>query len=385
MLTPGTFVFPGHSFYEDIVMSSDFESIVRAENKSRVKWGFIWAIICAILWGLGYVALSMLWLVPPYKEFAIFPKGSDGFIVATISMVSSASIIYSLILTIFWVGGTGKMSDLPRTIRFFKASRWYMLAAVFGGPVAIFGSTLAIGYIGGAFAASAALLSAVVGAVAAKIWYGENISRKAWMGICLILLGGIFIWNPGQMIAEITNPLAPEGIWIGYLGSLMSVIGWGLEGATAARALDVTDADTGILTRFISESFIWIFIFWPASMIIFGFDTVFNAIIATLSSPSFIIWALIAGLTVGLCYVALYKAYPLIGVGRGLSVGSLYVIFAILGLSFFMGSPIGLWLVIGASIAIIGTFVMYWESGDSLLECTRDCKPALAKLKEGIQ
>lgn len=366
-------------------MSSDFESIIRAENKNRVKCGFMWSIICAILWGLGYVALSMLWLVPPYKEFTIFPTGSTGFIVATISMVSSASIIYSSILTIFWVGGTGKIADLPRTIRFFKVSRWYMLAAAFGGPIAIFGSTLAIGYIGGAFAASAALLSAVVGAFAAKIWYGENISRKAWVGICLILLGGVFIWNPAQMIAEITNPLSPKGIWIGYLGALMAIVGWGLEGASAAHALDITDADTGILTRFIFESFIWIFILWPASMLFFGFDIITKAIIVTLSSLSFIIWAIIAGLTVGLCYVALYKAYPLIGVGRGLSVGSLYVVFAILGLSFFMGSPVSLWLLFGTSIAILGTFVMYWESGSSLLEGNRDCNFPLAELNESIR
>jgi drug/metabolite transporter (DMT)-like permease len=275
----------------------------------------------------------------------------------------------------------GKFADIPRTLRTYKISRWYALAAVFGGPVAIFGSTIAIGYIGGAFAASAALLTSVVGAFAAKVWYGENITRRAWMGIGMIIMGGIFIWNPSQMIAEIMNPASPEGVWIGYLGGFLSAIGWGLEGAIAARVLDVTDADSGLVVRFISESMIWLILLIPVSMFIFGFDVMVTALLGTFTSLSFLIWMVIVALSLGVCYIALYKAYPLIGVGRGLSIGTLYVVFAILGLSIFMGVPIGWWIIVGSSIAIVGIFVMYWESSDSVLECTRDCKPALSELK----
>ncbi|WP_406655824.1 DMT family transporter [Methanolobus sp. ZRKC2] len=363
-------------------MDDNLENLVRNENKSRVRWGFTWAIICAVLWGLGYVALSMLWIVPPFGEWLIFPEGASGYIVATIIITTSTAIFFSLVLTLYWIGGQGKLADLTRTIRFFKVSKWYALAAAFGGPIAIFGSTIAIGYIGAAFAASAALLCSVVGAITAKFWYGENITRRAWIGICLIMTGGVFIWNPSQMVAEIMNPAAPEGIWLGYLGGIMSAIGWGLEGAVAARVLDVTDADTGLVVRFISESLIWILILWPVSMLVFGFDTMITVISATLTSSSFLIWVIITSLSLGVCYVALYKTYPLIGVGRGLSISTLYVPCAIVFLYIFMGVPVAWWLILGASIAIAGTFVMYWESGDSLLECTRDCKPALDELKD---
>ncbi|WP_440947672.1 hypothetical protein ACSAZL_05265 [Methanosarcina sp. T3] len=364
-------------------MNSELEAVVKAENKKRVKWGFIWAFICAVLWGMGYVALTILWRVPPYSDFVIFPKGSAGMTVATISITSAMAIIFALVLSVVWVTNTGKLSDLPRTVLFFKASKWYAFGAVFGGPIAIFGSTIAIGYIGAAFAASSALLCSVVGAIVAKFWYGENISRKAWIGICLIVLGGIFIWNPIQMIAEIANPAAPEGIWIGYFGGLMSAIGWGMEGAIAAHALDITDADTGVVTRYIAESFIWITLIWPASMVIFGVNTMASALVATFSSSSFILWMVIAAMSLGICYVALYKAYPLIGVGRGLSISTLYVIFSIIALYVFLGEPIKWWLILGASIAVIGTFVMYWESSDSFLECTRGCKPVIVEIEGG--
>ncbi|MDI3486839.1 MAG: hypothetical protein PWQ50_2059 [Methanolobus sp.] len=362
-------------------MVEDLEKVMRNENKSRVRWGFIWAFTCAVLWGLGYVALSMLWIVPPFGDWMIFPEGASGYLVATIIMTACTAITFSVVLTFVWVGGQSKLADLPRTILFFKVSKWYALAAAFGGPIAIFGSTIAVGYIGAAFAASAALLCSVVGAIVAKLWYGENITRRAWAGICMIIIGGIFIWNPSQMLAEIMNPAAPDGIWIGYVGGVMSAIGWGMEGAVAARALDITDADTGLVVRFISEALLWIFVLWPISMLVFGIDTMATVIVATLSSPSFLIWIVITGLSLGLCYIALYKSFPLIGVGRGLSVSTLYVPFAMVSLYVFMGAPIAWWLVLGAMIAVLGTFVMYWESGDSLLECTRDCKPALNELK----
>jgi drug/metabolite transporter (DMT)-like permease len=362
-------------------MVDDLEKVMRNENKSRVRWGFFWAFTCAVLWGLGYVALSMLWIVPPFGEWLIFPEGASGYLVATIVMTASIAIFFSAILTIFWIGGHGKLEDLPRTIRFFKVSKWYAVAAVFGGPVAIFGSTIAVGYVGAAFAASAALLCSVVGAIAAKLWYEENITKKAWLGICLILVGGVFIWNPSQMISEIMNPASPEGIWIGYLGGFMSALGWGLEGAFAARALDITDADIGLVVRFTSEALIWVFILWPLSMLLFGINTMTTVIIATFTTPSYLIWIIITSLSLGVCYVALYKSLPLIGVGRGLSISTLYVPCAIVFLYIFMGAPVAWWLILGASIAVICTFVMYWESGDSLLESTRDCKPALDELK----
>ncbi|WP_440951461.1 hypothetical protein [Methanococcoides sp. FTZ1] len=325
----------------------------------------------------------MIWLVPPIGDFLIFPEGSAGFLVATVCITAAQALAFSIVLGIVWSGGMGKFADLPRTLFTYNISKWYAFAAALGGPIAIFGTTLAIGYVGGAFAASAALLCSVVGAFAAKVWYGENISKRAWAGICLIILGGIFILNPSQMMTEIMNPASPDGLWLGYLGGLMSAIGWGLEGAVAARVLDITDADTGVVVRFMSESLIWLIVLIPISMIIFGFDVMVTALVGTFTSPSFLIWMLIVSLTMGVCYIALYKSYPLIGVGRGLSIGTLYVPFAILGLSVFMGVPIGWWIIIGASIAIVGTFVMYWDSGgDSLLECTRDCKPALDDVKK---
>jgi drug/metabolite transporter (DMT)-like permease len=352
-------------------MDSNLERLIKEQSQNRIRWGFIIAIVCAVLWGFSYVALTMLWVVPPFADLSAFPEGTMGMLVATASILTFQSLFSFIALSLFWLGGTGKLADLPRTISKYEFSKWYAIAAAAGGPVAIYGTTLAIGYVGGAFAASAALLSTVVGALAAKLWYGENITPKAWLGIGVMVVGGIFILNPVQMIAEITNPAAPEGLWLGYLGAIASVIGWGLEGAIAGRVIDLTDTDSGLHTRFFAEFLMWIIIIWPIYLILLGPEVVVTALTATASSYGFLIWVLLAVLSANFSYVFMWKTYPLIGVGRGMSISTLYVLFAMIALYVFMGIPTAWWIIAGALISISGIFIMYWDSGDSLLESTR--------------
>ncbi|WP_440951471.1 hypothetical protein [Methanococcoides sp. FTZ1] len=352
-------------------MTADLNELIKKESKNRVRWGFIIGFICAILWGLAYVAFTMQWIVPPMDTFTAFPEGAMGMMVATATILTVQIFITVILLGIFYLGGTGKVADFPRTLRTYKISKWYAFAAALGGPIAIYGTTLAIGYIGAAFAASAALLTSVIGAFVAKWWYGENITKRAWMGIGIMIVGGVFILNPVQTIAEITNPAAPAGLWLGYLGAIASFIGWGIEGAIAGRVIDLTDSDTGLHTRFFSELMIWVVIIWPIYLLLLGPSAVATALGAAISSPSFIIWTSIAVLSGNFSYVFMWKTYPLIGVGRGMSISTLYVLFAIIGLYVFMGIPTAWWVVAGAIIAVVGIFVMYWDSGESLLESTR--------------
>lgn len=75
-------------------------------------------------------------------------------------------------------------------------------------------------------------------------------------------------------------------------------------------------------------------------------------------------WMLIAALSLGMCYVAMYKCYPLIGVGRTVSFTAFYVPVSIVGLALFLGQEISLFIIIGTIIAIAGMFVMYWEKDE---------------------
>lgn len=97
----------------------------------------------------------------------------------------------------FYLFGTWCLAshkDYGRTIvRFRKISKWYALASLCGGPLAIFGSYMAMGFIDPVFAAISSLFYPVIGAVIARLWYKEKISQRAAIGMCIIIFGGMVI------------------------------------------------------------------------------------------------------------------------------------------------------------------------------------------------
>ncbi len=342
---------------------SSIEEKLEVERKNRVKWGFVWALVCALTWGLGYVPLQMAWSVEPFINFQ-FVEGMGGYVVSAIMISAGQAIIFGLVLMVIWAGATGKLRDVGRIVRNHRISRWLLVGSLFGGPVAIFGSTLAIGYIGAGFAASIGLLSAVVGALVGWLYNKEKMTKKTVFGILAILVGGVIILDPQAMIDNITNPASADGVWLGYLGGIMSALGWGLEGNFSVRALDVTDSDASLPVRYITESSIWLIIIFPITLVAIGPGVFADVFIASFTSGAFIFWMVLGALTLGICYVCQYKSFPLLGVGRTLALGSLYVPVSLIGLFVFLGIAPTWTLALGAVIAVAGMFIMYWESGD---------------------
>src|SRR3712207_3176893 len=139
-------------------------STARAQHHTRsVRWGFAWALWCAILWGAWYVPGSAVWYEPPYVNMATDKTGPFLMAAAVITAFSAVSVVLWLVV---WTGVLGKWGEFWRTLRQLRfISKWYFLGAICGGPIAIFGSYLAIGYVGAVFAAIAALMYPIVGAI----------------------------------------------------------------------------------------------------------------------------------------------------------------------------------------------------------------------------
>ena len=186
------------------------------------RWGFMWALWTAILWGAWYVPGTALWYEHPYVDIPIDHQSTRLAATAVMTWIHAITVFLFLLL---WNTVLGKVKDYGRTIvRFRKISKWYALASLCGGPMAIFGSYMAMGFIGPVFAAISSLFYPVIGAVIARLWYKEKISKRAAFGMCIIIFGGMVIYGPslfGEMDAS--NPNA----WLGYVGGIMSAIGWG--------------------------------------------------------------------------------------------------------------------------------------------------------------
>ena len=338
--------------------STDTIAALRSAHRNRqVRWGFIWALWCALLWGAWYVPGSAIYTVSP---FADMPAEGTGYLIAALT-VTILNAIAVLIAMFIWMGALGKIGDYGRTLRQVRISRWYLPAGV-AGMLAIFGSIVAIAYVGAAFSAVAALLYPIVGSIAARAWYGETITKRAALGIVVIVVGGVVIFAPG-ILGEITG--AGGGGWLGYVGGAMAIVGWGLEGAIAGRALDVSDPDIGLPLRFTAEVAIWLVIAVPLASIFAG-ATFWPAVGAALTSGPVLLLLVLLGLTFGFCYVSWYKSFPLIGVGRGQAIAALYGPLALVWLYVFTFEPPGIQFVVGAVIAVVGSFILFTERRDVL-------------------
>lgn len=323
----------------------------------QVRWGFIWALVCAVLWGAWYVPGSAIYTVAP---FAGMSSGNSYLLAAMVVTILNAIAV--LIAMFIWVTALGKAKDYARTLRRVRISRWYLPGGL-AGMLAIFGSVVAIAYIGGDFAAVAALLYPIVGTIAARAWYGETITKRAILGILVIIAGGVIIYAPG-IIDEI-NGSASGGGWLGYIGGALAIFGWGLEGAIAGRALDVSDPDIGLTLRFTAEVGLWLIVVVPVTSGVAG-GAFWSTIGAALSNGTVWLLLVLLGLTFGFCYVSWYKSFPLIGVGRGQAIAALYGPLALVWLYIFTLENPGVQFIIGGIIAVVGSFVLLTEKREVL-------------------
>ena len=337
----------------------DIESLKVNEYKKKVKKGYMWAIFSALLWGIWYIPGTVIWSLNPFDTMSVEIGSSHG---DTVSLIVTAVLISAfsaamIILTLgIWNLVTGKFKEIKRTaVQFKSCSKWFILAAICGGPLAIFGSYLAMGFVGGAFAAVASLLFPVVSSIVANRWYGERITKRAALGISLIIFGGVSIYIGGM----VTEMMADGVRWLGYVGGAMAALGFGLEGAVAGKGIDLAEPDAGLYVRFLAEAVLWWVVILPI-LLILGFPML-KYVIAVFEPLTLVVLVFI-GLSFGYCYAACYKAFPLIGVGRGQGVANLYGLCAVIFILLFMGDFPGWTLLVGGALCLIGSTVMYSEN-----------------------
>lgn len=341
----------------------DLQALKTQEHKRRVKIGFMWAFFCAILWGIWYIPGTVVWVLNPFDAMygEIAATNGDGVsLVVTAVLITAFNALTVILALMVWNGVLGKFGEMKRTLKeFHPCSKWFFLAAIFGGPMAILGSFIAMGFVGGAFAAVAALMYPVIGSILASKWYGEKITKRAYTGIAFIIAGGFTIFGGGVLTEIGTGSVS----WIGYLGGLMAAAGWGIEGAIAGKGLDISEPDVSLTIRFIAENIIWWILIIPLLAIV-GFPMFKYAILAF--EPLTLLTLIFAGITFGFCYVAWYKSFPLIGVGRGQGIGNLYGLFAVIFIFLFFGDMPAWTILVGGALCLAGSSIMFSESAEEL-------------------
>ncbi len=333
-------------------------------HAGRIRWGFIWALWSAVLAGAWYIPATALWYEP---AFAAGREDTASVFLLTATVIAALNVVTMLLFALLWIGVLGKIPDYRRTMRQVRSiSSWYMVAAFFGGPMALFGGFLAMGFIGAVFAAVAGLLYPIVGALLARLWYHEKITLRVAVGIFIIIAGGVTVFGPG-LLAGFSG--TGDGAWLGYLGGAMTAVGWGVEGAIAGRVMDVSDPDAGLTIRFTAEAAYWLLLVLPLVIWLTEFPAL-ELVMQALSTPSTLVMLLLAGVSFAFGQVTWYRSFPLIGVGRGQAVGDLYAVFTVLFVAAFTLQLPDWNFLLGLVLAVFGGFVMFTER-DSVLEVVR--------------
>jgi len=338
----------------------NLEQALHKHYARNQRWGFTWALWTAILWGAWYVPGTALWLEKPYSEI---DENNQSMVLAATAVMTWVHALSVLFFLLIWNMMLGKVKDYARTlVRFRTISKWYALASLCGGPMAIFGSYLAMGFIGPIFAAITSLFYPVVGAIIARFWYKEMISSRAALGMVIIIIGGGVIFGP-ELLGELD--FENNNVWLGYLGAIMAAVGWGAEGAVAARAMDVSDPDSGIQCRFTFEALFWSIIILPL-VAIFSDLPIMQLIIDTLTNGTAMLWIVIASACHAYSYTAFYKSFGLIGVSRGEAIGNLHAAFAVLFVVVFTLELPEWYFFVGLFLATAGSLVMFTEPAESV-------------------
>jgi drug/metabolite transporter (DMT)-like permease len=330
----------------------------RARYRAQItRWGFIWAMWCAALWGAWYIPGTAIWYEHPFVEI---DADQTQLLLLGAGVIAALNALTTVIFLGLWTGVLGKWGELVRTFHQTRhIAKWFLLAGLIGGPMAHWGTFLAIAYVGPIFAVIAALMYPIFGALLARLWYQERITARAALGIFLLIVSGISIYAPG-LLDEVGG--VSHGAWLGYLGGLLSALGWGVEGAIAGRVLDVTDSDVAVSLRFLAEAAYWLIVILPALALFFDWPVL--ELMRAALNPWAVVWLALGGLTYAFCYAAWYKSFPLIGVGRGCAFSTLSGLFAVGYIGAFTLEPPALNFVLGLVLAITGVFVMFTERSE---------------------
>lgn len=339
-------------------------------KKTRVKWGFIWIVIASVLWGISYVPKEAIWFVEPLGT--LWENGGSDLFEGTIVVSALQALVFAVVLFFLWSCINNKPREVYRNFVTWPISKWFLVSAFFGGMMAMFGSTVATAYVGAGYASAIALLSAVVGAVYGRFMLNEKMTLATVAGILVLMIGGILVLNPVEMVHDMMNPDAKSGVMIGYIGGILSAVGWGIESCYNVRGLDLADSEASTPVRYGWECILWFVIVFPLTAATVGFDNFNSLVLECLTSTDIMCILLFTALSLGIADSLLHKGYSMMGAGRGLAINAIYAPVSLVALWVFLKDyNISIWLAIGSVIAVAGTFIMYWEK-EEIVDTIRD-------------
>lgn len=313
------------------------------KNIKYAKKGISIGAIAGMLWGLGGVIIALAFSKEPFNSFSHLSLYIVPLVGACVTDLISGTSTF--LINIY----NGKAKEYLRVIR-TKPGKFIMLASVFGGPIAMSGYYVGLYLAGPFYAMAVTAVYPAVGAILSRIFLKEKISKNAWFGILLCIVGAIVV-----------SYVAPTGdaypnFYIGILACLLATIGWGLEGVLCAYGMDLVDPDLAIGIRWFTSFTLYFVAVLPfvAGIGVAGYELFMKS----LASPTIIL--LIAGALVNaISYFWYYSSINMSGVSRALALMITYALWGVIFGWIFTGSAtVTINIIVGAVIIVIGALLV---------------------------
>lgn len=244
------------------------------------------------------------------------------------------------------------LKEYVRHAKTRKLAFMLSMAGVLGGPIGLGALLIGTNLCGPTYALIVSSTSAVVAAIVGRLLYKERLGVRVIIGMAVAIIGVIVAgWTP------------PEGDYpyfvLGLIISAMSAVGWGVEGAVAAYAADMTDSNiaVGLFRTFIAGG-IGLVIFVP----ILGFATKngligWEMVAGVVTNPKGILLLLLIGFLASISYLTAYWGFAKAGAVRALVLINTYAIWSIIvGLIL---SATGLISYSITTLAIVGALINF--------------------------
>lgn len=264
-----------------------------------------YGLLSGILWGVDTVILGIALSMAPFV-------GAAGATVASAFMHDAACAILLLV----FMGARGRLKDTVTALK-TRSGKVVVLGALLGGPLGMSGYLMAIGNIGAGYTAAISAFYPAFGALLSYIFLKERMMPKQIAALLVALLG---IMAMGWSSASADVPGNP---FLGILGALVCVVGWGSEAVILAWGMkdDSVDNETALQIRETSSALIYAIVVVPLAC---GYGLVFRAL-PTASNLVLAVSAL-AGTT---SYLFYYKGIDAIGPAKAMALNISYSAWAV--------------------------------------------------------
>ena len=305
---------------------------------SDIKKGIICGGLSGLTWGADTVFLGLLLTMSPFIDTDIYL--AIGFIIAAFFHDMSSSI--------FMIGYMKKNNLLKKSIKtiFTKAGFIIVLASIMGGPIGMTGYLMGIKYAGPAYTATFSAIYPAIGAFFAHFLLKEQLSKRAWIGIIIGVIGAIGLgYSPINLI---DYPNFKVGIF--YI--LLCIVGWSLETVIIAYGMKYGDIKPEIamfirqtisfliygvlIVPLISGQHLVMEIFRSRMLVMVG-------VVAILGTISYLLW---------------YRSIEIIGAARATVLNITYMVWAIILQVLIFKTEISLNFILFSCLIILGVILV---------------------------